>query len=140
MYRFLDQPVADLDEAHGFLLGAIRSWVACARAGRCLQVDLGRPFVQRGIPAALGDFAMAMAALDRDGLGRLRLSVRGSGRVNHDEARLLALFDAGLAGMPRRLRRIAAGLVSGDASPTLVQAVEQVAVALTGTIFVERDR
>ncbi len=139
MYAFLDRQVWDIDEPHRFLLAAMRSWVGAARTGRCTCSAIADGFAARGVPLAARDFAIAMSALDRDGLGTLRFGARGCACVGEDEARILTLFDAAFAGVPERVRRIAATLVAEDAAGTLASAAEWVGVHLGGGTFVERD-
>ena len=139
MYAFLDRQVWQIEEPHRFLLAAMRNWVSAARGGRCPCAAVAEGFVQRGVPLATRDFLMAMAALDRDGLGALRFGARGCACVSEDEARILGLFEAAMAGVPDRTRRIAATLVAEDAAGTLATAAEWVGVHLGGGTFVERD-
>jgi hypothetical protein len=136
LYQFLDRPVGLLPEPQGFVLSAMRLWVAGGRAGRCPCRAVLQGFVRRGVPDVLPDFGIAMAALDRDGLSRLSF-VPGGATVGEGEARALALFDAALTGMP--LRRLAAGLVAEEAVAALTLAAERVAVRLSDGVFVERD-
>lgn len=136
MYQFLDRSVGSLPEPHAFLLSAMRLWVASARTGRCACRAVLHGFVRRGVPDVVQDFAMAMAALDRDGLSRLTFVPDGV-TVGDGEARALAVFDAGAAGASAR--RIAAGLVTEEAVSVLALAAERVMARLTDGIFVERD-
>ncbi len=140
MYRYLDRGVTELGEPQRFLLAAMRTWVESARGGRCACATLAAGFVHRGIGPAVRDFGIAMAALDRDARGKLRFGCRHAIVVSEDEARLLALFDAGLAGQPDRVRRIAASLVRDDAAATLSTAVEWIAIHLSDGTFMEHDR
>lgn len=140
MYRYLDRPVWDVPEPHRFLLAAMRLWVQQARAGRCPCRALADGFAARGIAPALRDFAMAMATLDGDATSTIRFADRGCPVVRDDEARLLALYDAALAGLPDRVRRIAATFVADDAAGRLATAVEWVALHLSDGTFVERDQ
>lgn len=140
MYRYLDRHVADLGEPQRFLLAAMRLWVESARAGRCNCAALVTGFAHRGVGAAVRDFGIAMAALDRDGLGKLAFGQRHASRVSEDEARLLTLFDAALAADPPRVRRIAATLVREDATATLATAAEWIALRLSDGNFMEQDQ
>ena len=139
MYQFLDRKVWQLDEHHRFLLAAMRLWVESARGGRCACTALADGFAARGVGAAIRDFGMATVSLDRDGIDTLRFAPRGAEAAGEDEARLLALFDAGLAGDAPRLRRIAATLVTDEAVARLATAVEWVALHLTNGVIEERD-
>lgn len=136
MYRFLDRHVADLDPSHRFLLTAMRLWTNVAANPEAVA----RTFSAAGATETLCDFGIAMTTLERDSSWMLRLAPAGHGRVQEDEARLLALFDAGLAGRPVDVRRLAASLVSDDAAPRLATAVELIALRITDGVFVERGR
>ncbi|WP_188055411.1 MULTISPECIES: hypothetical protein [unclassified Sphingosinithalassobacter] len=140
MYAFLDQPVQELESPYGALLEASRTWVHHASTGRCACAALAWRFEQAGAPEAARDFVMAMQLLNREGLAKLHFGPPGFGSVRDDEARLLVLFAAGLAGTPARVHRLAATLVREDAVRTLAIAVEQVALRLSNGIFLERDR
>lgn len=140
MYAYLDRRVDTLDEPVGFLLAAMRMWVHRARAGRCPCAALAPAFASKGGDPALRDFLITMAALDRDGTGRLAFSTVGAERVSDDEARLLGMFSAALAGKFATTRRIAAGLVQDEALPRLTTAVEWVATHLSNGVFEERDQ
>ncbi len=139
MYAFLDRQVWDIDEPYRFLLAAMRGWVHAARSGRCPCAAVAGGFVARGAPLATRDFLIAMSAIDRDGIGPSRFGARGCASVGEDEARLLALFECAMAGVPDRVRRVAATLVRDDAAEPLATAAEWVAVHLSGGAFVERD-
>ena len=138
MYQFLDRPVGSLSEPHAFLLSAMRIWVASVRGRQCPCRALLYGFVRRGVPDVLQDFAIAMAALDRDGLSRLSFVPDGA-TVGDGEARALAVFDAALAGVSGTVRRIAAGLVAEEAVSALALGAERVALRLSDGVFVERD-
>ena len=140
MYRFLDRPVADLDPTHRFLLAGMRLWVAATGSARAHHAPVARAFAQAGTIDAAGDFAIAMRTLEEEDGWIWRLAVASHRDVTEDEARLLALFDAGLAGRAPLVRRLAAGLVSGDAVGQLALAVELAAMRLTGGVMMERDR
>lgn len=140
MYAYLDRRADTLDEPAGFLLAAMRMWVHRVRAGRCPCATLGPAFARNGGEPALRDFLIAMTTLDRDGIGRLAFATMGAERVSDDEARLLGMVAAALAGHFGTARRIAAGLVTDDAVPRLATAVEWLATHLSNGIFVERDR
>lgn len=140
MYRYLDRRVTDLAEPQRLLLAAMRLWVESARTGRCSCAMLAKGFAQRGIGPAARDFSIAMAALDSDALGKLRFGCRHSAIVGEDEARLLALFDAAIAGHPQRVRRIATVLVRDDATGPLATAVEWIAVHLSNGTYMEQDQ
>jgi len=140
MYLYLDRRAADLGEPHLFLLAAMRLWVESARAGRCSCATLVKGFAQRGVDAAVRDFGIAMTALDRDALEKLGFGCRHAMRVSEDEARLLTLFDAALAGDQPRVRRIAATLVREEAAATLATAAEWVALRLSDGSFMEHDQ
>ncbi|MES2059381.1 MAG: hypothetical protein V4564_25800 [Pseudomonadota bacterium] len=129
MYRFVDRPLTQLDDDMAFLVEAMRTWVGASMAGRCACAALRGPFARHGMPEALPDFGMAMAALNIDGLARLSFAPPGYVLVNDDEARLLALFSASRAPDPGPLRRHAAGLVAEDAVLCLMLAVERVGAA-----------
>ena len=141
MYEFLDRRLNDLSGPHGFILSAMRLWVRVAREGQCGCRALTQGFVRAGVPEALPDFGMAMMTLDHDAMEHLRFGGPASRcPVTDDEARLLALFDAALAGVPARVRRLAAALVSADAVARLTTSIELVALRLSDGIFMERDR
>ena len=138
MYRYLDRSVCDLPEPQAFLLAAMRSWVGAVRTGRCPCAAIAAGFATVGHAAAVRDFGIAMATLDQDGLGRLAFRPLTCAHVGEDEARLLALFDAGFA---RPLRhRLAAGLVAEEAVDRLSAAVAWVALALVDGRAAERAR
>ena len=139
MYRFWDRQTDALAEPLRFLLAAMRAWTGAARAGRCSCAAVARGFAWHHAQAALPDFAMLMTTLDRDHQTLLRLGAIGSPLVTEDEARLLALLDAALAGAPARVARIATTLVAGEATSRLSTAAGLLALHLTDGIFVERD-
>lgn len=139
MYRFIDRPVATLHEHHRFLLGAVRQWTMAARAGRCRCRRLSFAFAHRGVAAALPHFDIAMATLDREAGVLLRFGALDSAATTDDEARVLALFDAALAGEAARARRIAAALVDTKAATQLTTAAGLVAMHLAQTIITEED-
>lgn len=140
MYRFLDHAIWELDEPYRFLVTSMRLWVQRARAGQCPCAALAAGFAHRRAEGGLRDFTIAMAALDRDALATLSFGARGCLSVREDEARLLALFAAGLGGESERVRRIAATLVAESAVAPLATAVEWVALHLTQGVIEERDR
>lgn len=140
MYAYLDRSVETLDDRAGFLLAVMRMWVHRARAGRCPCAALTPAFKRNGGEPALRDFLIAMATLDRDGTGRLAFSPIDAERVSDDEARLLGMFDAALAGHFGTARRIAAGLVNDEALPRLATAVEWLATHLSNGVYMERDQ
>ncbi|MGJ3629357.1 hypothetical protein AB5I41_25405 [Sphingomonas sp. MMS24-JH45] len=118
---------------------AARLWAATA-ATWVRQAPVTRSFAAAGAVETLGDFGMTMTTLERDAGWLLRLGAAGDPRVGDDEARLLALFDAAIAGRPVYVRRHAAALVEEDAVSRLALAVESVATRITDGVFVERDR
>ena len=140
VYAYLDRNVETLDDPTGFLLAVMRMWVHRARAGRCPCAALGPAFKRNGGEPALRDFLIAMTTLDRDGVGRLAFFTIDAERVSDDEARLLGMFDAALAGQFGTARRIAAGLVKDEALSRLTTAVEWLATHLSNGIYVERDQ
>jgi hypothetical protein len=140
MYDFLDRQTDALAEPHRFLAAAMRLWVRAAREGQCRCATLADGFARIGAAEALPDFGIAMTTLDRDGAAKLSFGSVEHGIVTDDEARLLTLFDAALAGRPDQVRRLAAVLVSADAVARLATSVELVALRLSDGIFVERDR
>lgn len=140
MYRYLDRPVDRLDEPDRFILAAMREWVSAARTGRCPCRSLLPGFVARGVPDALRDFGIAMAAIDRDGTEMLQFGRNGYGIVTEGEARLLELFGAAMHGESARVKRIAGALVTDDAIAPLARAAEWVAFHLLQPGLAERDR
>lgn len=133
MYAFLDRAVQDLADADVFLLSAMRSWVAAARAGRCVCHALAAGFAKRGVTEALEDFATAMALIDRAGRAQFRFAPVIWPKVTDDEALLLALFALGRDGGDcARISAVAASLVQEEAVPRLLCAVDTVGVALMG--------
>lgn len=139
MYRFLDRPMAELDEPDRFLVAAFRIWTDAARGGRCPCAALLRGFATRGVMAALGDFSIAMAALDQQALTWLRFGRIGAPDTSEDEARVLALFAAARCGAAERVRRIAATLVADDAAATLAIAAEWVTHHFATPTILEND-
>lgn len=133
MYRYLDRNVATLEEADGFLISAMRSWVGATQTGRCDCRQLHNAFRGRGMEDALQDFGILMATLNHEGLGRLRFGARCEARVTDDEARLLSLFAAANAGPLTRLKHVAATLVAEQAIARLAQAADYVSTALAGS-------
>lgn len=133
MYRYLDRPVASLASQDQFLVLAMRSWVAAARAGRCTCHNLRAGFQRQGIVGATQDFGILMMTLDRDAVGQLTFGACGCATTTSDEARLLALFATAREGPLTRLRRVAATFVTEDAISRLAQATDFVATALATT-------
>lgn len=139
MYRFLDQQLAALDEHFQFLVGAMRQWTVAVRRGRCACAALAPGFAWRGIASALPDFTAAMAAVDREGERWLRFGAMTSPVVSEDEAAMLALFAAAIDGDALATRRIAATLVSDDATTPLATSVEWVALRFIQSPITQRD-
>lgn len=133
MYRYLDRPVAALEESDRFLLSSMRTWVGAAQTGRCDCRQLQDTFRGRGMEDALQDFGILMATLNHEGLGRLRFGARCETRVTDDEARLLSLFATAHGGPLTRLKRAAATLVAERAVARLAQATDYVSTALAGS-------
>lgn len=132
MYAYLDRPVQALGEADVFILSAMRSWVAAARSGRCVCHALTPGFAQRGVSEALADFATAMALIDRSGAAQFRFAPVIWPKVTDDEAHLLSLFALGRSGETERIAALAGTVVTLDAVPRLICAVDTVGVALMG--------
>lgn len=133
MYRYLDRPVAMLDEGDRFLVAAMRSWVGAVQAGRCDCRQLQQSFRTRGMEDALQDFSILMGTLNHEGIGRLRFGARCEAGVTDDEARLLSLFATASSGPLTRLKHVAATFVAEQAITRLAQAVDYVSTALAGS-------
>jgi hypothetical protein len=131
MYRYLDRLVGTLEPAQRLLVWAMRNWVAAASQGRCPCARLGAAFESCGVGEALSDFNTAMLVLNGEGVGALRLAPLCGPQVRDDEARLLALFAAGLGADDRQLHRLADQLVRPDAVWHLITAVERVTATLS---------
>lgn len=140
MYRFLDRPVHTLAEHNRFLVAAMRAWTSATREGRCACRALANGFARRGVSGALPHFALAMAALDGEGLMLLRFGDVGACVTSEDEARLLALFACALEGDAPRAIRIAEQLVPPPAVQRLATAVGLVALHLANTVIEDFDK
>ncbi|WP_380878702.1 hypothetical protein ACFB49_18190 [Sphingomonas sp. DBB INV C78] len=98
MYRFVDQPVTRLSNGARFTLWAMRAWVYALGQGRCPPGALTPAFARMGVLAALPDFHMAMALLNRDALEKLALAPLQCATIAEHEAVLLELWAEGAGG------------------------------------------
>jgi hypothetical protein len=129
MYRFIDRPIAGLAPGEQMLVWSMRAWVGAMTAQRCPCATLGPAFARWRVPELLPDFNMTMFVLNGDGLRQMRFGA-GCAQVHDDEAMLLVLFHAAAGGDDRRVRRLAAQLVNGEALSAFIVAARQSADVL----------
>ena len=114
MYIYLDQPVGRLENGERFLLWAMRGWSHAIAKNLCPPMALCRGFTAINAIAALPDFHLAMALLNRDALVRLSLAPMEYARIMEDEAILLGLWRDIALGRLDHMRETLAFLVDDD--------------------------
>lgn len=130
MYRYLDRPMSALGTPERLLVWAMRHWVQSLGLGRCACGTLSTAFRGHGVAEALDDFYLAMKELNDNAQALVRFAPPCCGHVNDDEAKLLALFDAGARGSSRTTRRMAEQLVQADAALNLAVTIERAAAII----------
>jgi hypothetical protein len=130
MYRYLDRPLATLGTPERLLVWAMRHWVQSISAGRCPCAALGPAFRKFGVDEAVGDFNIFMLVLNGKAQATIRFAPVCFGHVNDDEAKLLALYDAGARNAGETVLRMAEQLVRPDAVRNLATAVERTAATV----------
>lgn len=130
MYDLIDRPVTLLTNSGRFLLWAMRGWAHAMERGTCPPLALGRGFASMGAQAALPDFHVAMALLNRHGRDRIALASIRCGRIVDHEAVLLTLWhDLSLARFDR-VRGTLTLLVKGEAVSPVSRALTASAAKL----------
>ena len=126
MYIYLDQPVGRLANGERFLLWGMRGWSHSMEKGMCAPMALCRGFTAVNALAALPDFHLAMALLNRDALVQLRLAPMEYARIMEDEAILLGLWRDIALGNFDHMRETLAFLVDDDVLNAVARAMTTV--------------
>ena len=92
MYRYIDRPVAGLEDGPHFLIWAMRRWVESMHERRCPSCVIGPIFAKWRMMAGLAPFQAMMATLNRHGLRAICFAPACCGQVSEDEAMLLGLI------------------------------------------------
>ena len=92
MYDVLDRPVTCLHLHARFLLWAMRGWAVAVERRTCPPLALSRGFASIGAQAALPEFHVSLALVNRQGRSAMALAPIECPRIVEDEAILLALW------------------------------------------------
>jgi hypothetical protein len=92
MYDVLDRLVTCLHLQARFLLWAMRGWAVAIERRTCPPMALWRGFVSIGAQAALPEFHIGLALLNRHGRATITLAPIECPRIVEDEAVLLSLW------------------------------------------------
>ena len=135
MYRFVDGPVEGLCNSGRFLLWAMRSWTKAKESGHCPPRVLANSFASMGAFAALPDFHIAMALINRDSLQKIAIAPLDNIRIAEDEAILLGLWRDLAHGHFDRLRATLALMVDADSVVPIAEAMATAGARLIAAGF-----
>ncbi len=131
MYDYVDRPVSQLRDRDHFLVWAMRRWVHAAHDGQCPPSIIGPAFSRWRMLGALPHFHLAMILLNRQARGPIRFGPMPCPYVTEDEAVLLALVNAFIAGNNSCAHATVSLLVQEDAINGLVTCLTTLSTRLT---------
>ncbi|MCJ2186694.1 hypothetical protein [Novosphingobium beihaiensis] len=135
MYAFIDRRVDGLCDGGRFFVWAMRGWRQSLQKGVCPPRALSRGFAGVGGGAALPDFHIAMALLNRDAREEIVIGAMDCPHIVEGEAVLLGIWRDLALGDTGNARETLKLLASEDAAPPIARAMTTAAAKMIAAGF-----